>query len=147
MKRRLFFLIFLLALAAPAQGLKLIVWDRELQTKLGYGESSGSKFSVQMVGNYNGPVVVLFSQTDDEKDRGSFPGLQSRYDGTLKGGQLTLQASEQRLSAQSVTPNGTPNTALTLARFLSAYKLNVTGQPSGQSLSLPGLKAAGTDNK
>ncbi|MDB5045137.1 MAG: hypothetical protein JWQ08_1187 [Deinococcus sp.] len=146
MKRRTLPLVFLLALAAPAQGLKLIVWDRELQTKLGYGESSGSKFSVQMVPNYNGPVVVLFSQTDDEKAKGSFPGLQSRYDGSLKAGQLTLQAPEQRLSAQSLN-GASANNTLTLARFLSVFKLNVTGQPSGQALSLPGLKATDTDTK
>lgn len=146
MKRRTFPLILLLALAAPAQGLKLIVWDRELQTKLGYGESSGSKFNVQMVGNYSGPVVALFSQTDEEKAKGSFAGLQSRYDGTLKAGQLTLQAPEQRLSAGSLNA-AAPNTTLTLARFLAAFKLSVSGQPSGQTLSLPGLKAAGTDNK
>lgn len=146
MKRRTLSLILLLALAAPAQGLKLIVWDRELQTKLGYGESSGSKFSVQTVPNYSGPVVVLFSQTDEEKARGAFPGLQSRYDGTLKAGQLILQAPEQRLSAQSVN-SAAPNTPLTLARFLAAFKLSVSGQPSGQTLSLPGLKAAGTDTK
>lgn len=149
MKRRTLSLLLFLALAAPAQGLKLIVWDRELQTKLGYGESTGSKFSVQMVPNYSGPVVVLFSQTDEEKTKGSFPGLQSRYDGTLKAGQLTLQAPEQRVTAQSLaSAQAAPtNTTLTLARFLSAYKLSVAGGPAGQSLSLPGLKASGTDNK
>ncbi|UQN07614.1 hypothetical protein [Deinococcus sp. QL22] len=146
MKRRIFPLIFLLALAAPAHGLKLIVWDRELQTKLGYGESSGNKFSVQLVPNYSGPVVVLFSQTDEEKAKASFPGLQSRYDGTLKAGQLILQAPEQRLSTLSANAVA-GNTTLTLARFLSAFKLSVSGSPSGQTLSLPGLKAAGTDNK
>ncbi|ANE44646.1 hypothetical protein [Deinococcus puniceus] len=146
MKRRTFLLILLFALAAPAQGLKLIVWDRELQTKLGYGESTGNKFSVQLVPNYSGPVVVLFSQTDEEKAKGSFPGLQSRYDGTLKAGQLTLQAPEQRMSTQTANA-AAANTTLTLARFLSTFKLSVSGQPSGQTLSLPGLKSAGTDNK
>ncbi|MEF2277070.1 hypothetical protein V3W47_02090 [Deinococcus sp. YIM 134068] len=120
-------LLALLTLAAPAGALKLIVWDRELQTKLGYGETTDKGMTVQLVKDYNGPVVALFSREDDEKAAGLFPSVQSRYDGFLRGGQLTLE---------------TPNGSLSLARFLNGLKLDLLSQPSGQALSLPGLRAA-----
>lgn len=116
----------LLPLAAPAQALRLIVWDRELQTKLGYGETNGDKMVVQLVKDYSGPVVVLFSRDDDEKARALYPTLKSRYDGTLKGGQLSLD---------------TPNGSLTLARFLAGFRLTLQAQPAGQTLGLPGLRS------
>lgn len=119
-------LMTLLALATPAQALKLIVWDRELQTKLGYGETSGDRMVVQLVRDYSGPVYVLFSRDDDEKAQGLYPSLKGRYDGALKGGQLTLDA-----------PNGT----VTLARFLAGLGLTLQSQAAGQALSLPGLRA------
>ncbi|MFC4640099.1 hypothetical protein [Deinococcus hohokamensis] len=125
-------LLTLLALATPAQGLQLIVWDREFQTKVGYGESSGGKFNVQLLSRYSGPVVVLFSQTDEERRRAAYPTLLSRYDGVLRGGQLTLQ------------PPG--NDDVTLTRFLAVYRLSVAVQSGGQTLTLPGLKVAGPDN-
>ncbi|GAA5533784.1 hypothetical protein [Deinococcus aluminii] len=116
----------LLALASPAQALKLIVWDRELQTKLGYGETSGGRMTVQLVQDYSGPVVALFSREEDEKARSLYPGLQSRYDGMLKAGQLTLDVQ---------------NTPVTLAKFLSGLKLNLVLQPVGQVFILPGLRS------
>ncbi|GMA15671.1 hypothetical protein E5F05_21010 [Deinococcus metallilatus] len=116
----------LLALASPAQALKLIVWDRELQTKLGYGETSGGRMTVQLVQDYSGPVVALFSREEDEKARSLYPSLQSRYDGTLKAGQLTLDVQ---------------NTPVTLAKFLSGLKLNLVLQPVGQVFILPGLRS------
>ncbi len=125
-------LLTLLALASPAQALKLIIWDRELQTKLGYGETSGNRMVVQLVPDYAGPVVVLFSRDDDDKARGLYPALKSRYDGDLKGGQLTLDA-----------PSGT----VTLARFLTGLKLTLQTQTAGQSLSLPGLRAVPEKDK
>ncbi|WP_272976582.1 hypothetical protein [Deinococcus geothermalis] len=114
----------LLTLASPAQALKLIVWDRELQTKLGYGETSGGRMTVQLVQDYSGPVVALFSREEDEKARGLYPNLQSRYDGTLKAGVLTLDIQ---------------NASVTLGKFLTGLKLNLVLQPAGQVFVLPGL--------
>ncbi|MEW6421026.1 MAG: hypothetical protein AB1511_04765 [Deinococcota bacterium] len=116
----------LLTLASPAQALKLIVWDRELQTKLGYGETSGGRMTVQLVQDYSGPVVALFSREEDEKARGLYLGLQSRYDGTLKTGLLTLEVQ---------------NTPVTLSKFLTSLKLNLVLQPAGQVFVLPGLRS------
>lgn len=121
-------LLTLMALASPAQALKLIIWDRELQTKLGYGETNGKGgMTVQLVKDYSGPVVALFSREDDEKAAGLYPNVQSRYDGVLKAGQLTLE---------------TPGGPLTLRRFLEGLKLNLLPQPTGQTLLLPGLRTA-----
>lgn len=147
MNRTALILLSLLALAAPAQALKLIVWDSELQTKLGAGESSGNKFSVQLVKDYSGPVKVIFSQSADEKTKGLFPGLQSSYDGTMKNGQLTLltgtaltstASTNTALSSQAARNAGimapaaaSPQTSsaaaagLPLIKFLQQYKLNV----------------------
>lgn len=125
-------LLTLFALASPAQALKLIVWDRELQTPLGYGETSGNRMVVQLVKDYTGPVVVLFSREDEDKARGLYPALKSRYDGDLKGGQLTLDV---------------PNGAVTLARFLMGLRLTLQTQTTGQSLSLPGLRAVPEKDK
>lgn len=138
MTRRSLTLLALLTLAAPAQALKLSVWDRELQTKLGDGESVGGKFNVRLVGDYDGPVVVLFAQTDEEKARAAFPGLKNRYNGTLMAGQLSLQPVVS--SSFSGTSLPVPNSGVTLAKFLAPFKLIVVSQPAGQSLSLPGLK-------
>lgn len=118
--------LILLALAAPAQALKLIVWDRELQTKLGYGESSGDRVKVQLVKDYSGPVKVLFSREEDEKARGLYPSLQGSYQGVLKAGQLTLDVQ---------------NTPVTLTKFLNGLKLTLVVQPVGQVFSLPGLRS------
>ncbi|WP_026332549.1 hypothetical protein [Deinococcus apachensis] len=125
-------LLTLLALATPAQALKLIVLDRELQTPLASGETSGNRMVVQFVPDYTGPVVVLFSRDDEEKARGLYPTLKSRYDGDLKAGQLTLDI-----------PNGTQ----TLARFLSGFGLTLQSQAAGQSLSLPGLRVVPDKSK
>ena len=133
MIRRALLVLSLLALAPWAQGLKMSVWDRELQTPLGQGESVGGKFNVRMVGDYEGPVVILFALTDDEKARGSFSSLKSRYNGLLSGGELSLQAP--------ALGGGALNSTLSLAKFLAPFKLTLSIQPSGLSLSLPGLKA------
>lgn len=140
MTRRPLFLLTLLALAAPAQALKLSVWDRELQTKLGDGESSGGKFTVRLVGDYDGPVVILFAQTDDERTRGVFPNLKSRYNGLLSGGQLTVQAPAPAQGDRPVSALSAGNSGLTLAKFLAGFRLSLSVQSAGQSLSLPGLK-------
>ena len=60
--------------SAPAQAVQLVVWDPQLQTKLGYGEVSGGKLTLQLVPDYSGPVVALFSRDDTEKN--SYPGLE-----------------------------------------------------------------------
>jgi len=124
---RLRTLVFLtlLSLASGAGAMKLIVWDRELQIPLGYGETSGSRMTVQLVRNYSGPVVLLFSRDDDDKERGLYAGVQRSYPGTLKAGQLTLEVG---------------NSEQTLARFLTGLKLSLTLQPAGQSFTLPGLR-------
>lgn len=125
-------LALLLLLACPAQALKLVVWDNELQTKLGAGESSGGRFSVQLVKEYSGPVKVLFSQSADEKTRGLFPGLQSSYDGLLKNGQLTVMTDERAPTQRSAAPlnsvaaQSLPS-GLPLNKFLQQYKLNMGG--------------------
>lgn len=124
-------LLTLLALAAPAQALKLTVWDPELKIKVGYGESSASRMTVELLRNYNGPVKLVFAREDDEKARGLYPTLQGSYEGTLKAGMLTLNVG---------------NSTVTFNKFLSGLKLNLvvqlTGQAPGQVFTLPGLRAA-----
>ena len=123
------FLTLLLALLlhSGASALQVIVWDRDLQTKLGYGELSGSKLSVQLVPDYTGAVVVLFARDGSEKN--SYAGLQPRYDGILRNGQLSLDTPE---SADNVP----------FAKFLSSFKLNLSLQNAAQNVTLPGLKIA-----
>lgn len=140
MKRPLLLLSVLLALCPPALGLKLTVRDPELQTSLGYGESSGGKFNVKLVADYEGPVVVLFSQSDDEKSRGVFPGLKNSYDGVMRGGQLFLNtdvAAAASAKATGVSPTlrsmSVPATGTSLGRFLQPFKLTVSLQTTGQS--------------
>lgn len=140
MKRPLLLLSALLALCPPALGLKLTVRDPELQTSLGYGESSGGKFNVKLVADYEGPVVVLFSQSDDEKSRGLFPGLKNSYDGVMRGGQLFLNteaaaAASAKVSGVSPTLRSmsVPATGTSLGRFLQPFKLTVSLQTTGQS--------------
>lgn len=123
-------LLTTLLLSSPAAALQLIVWDRDLSTKLGDGESSGGKVTVRLAGDYNGPVVVLFAPTDEERSRGTFPGLKSRYVGTLVNGQLNL-FPEERSAAQTIT------------KFLTTFKLNVNVQVTTAPLSLPGLRKTG----
>ncbi|WP_051363433.1 hypothetical protein [Deinococcus murrayi] len=118
--------LLLLTLASGAGALKLRVLDPELQLNLGYGETSGSRMTVQLVRNYSGPVVLLFSRSEEERNEGLFLGLQPRYLGTLKAGQLTLDLG---------------NTEQTLARFLGSLKPALTVQFVNQSLTLPGLRA------
>ncbi len=132
MKRSLL-MTFLAALLSSASALQVLVWDRDLQTKLGYGDLSGSKLTLQLVSGYSGPVIVLFARDASEKN--SFAGLQSRYDGLLKGGQLSLDV-----------PDFPEN--VTLSKFLGSFKLSVAVQSAAQTISLPGLKAAPEkDNK
>lgn len=140
MKRPLLLLSALLALCPPALGLKLTVRDPELQTSLGYGESSGGKFNVKLVADYEGPVVVLFSQSDDEKSRGVFPGLKNSYDGVMRGGQLFLNTDVAAAASAKVTgvsptlrSMSVPATGTSLGRFLQPFKLTVSLQTTGQS--------------
>lgn len=141
MKRFFLFLSALLALCPPALGLKLTVRDPELQTSLGYGESSGGKFNVRLVPDYEGPVVVLFSQSDDEKSRAIFPGLKNSYDGVMRGGQLFLnipsEAAASTAKAGGVSPNlrtmSVPVSGTSLGRFLQPFKLTVSLQTTGQT--------------
>ncbi|WP_412027391.1 hypothetical protein [Deinococcus yunweiensis] len=128
-------ILALSVLASPAQALKMSVWDRELQTKLGDGETVGGVFTARLVGNYQGPVVVLFALSDEEKLRGTYSTLKTRYDGALNDGQLSLQ-----LPAGTDRAASAPNGALTLSKFLNLYRLRLTLQPTGETLSLPGLK-------
>ena len=110
---------------SSAQALQLVVWDPQLQTKLGYGELVGTRLNLQLVSDYSGPVVALFSRDSSEKN--SYPGLLPRYGGSLRGGVLTLEGDE-----------GTP---LTLSRLLTPYRLSVSPLNTPRSFSLPGLKS------
>ena len=128
--------------AAPAQALKVMVVDAELQSTLGYGETSGGRLNLQLVGNYNGPVVLLFAQTDAEKKAGLFPGLQARYDGTLRGGVLSLsESSANRASALSFPGSANP---VTLDKFLKGFKLTLG--VNTPAVTLPGLKTQENGN-
>lgn len=122
--------LLMLLLSLPAQALQLIVWDRDLQTKLGYGESSGGKLNMQLVNDYSGPVVLLIAREGNE--RAMYTGLESRYDGLLKNGQLALKDD----NGQNVN----------LSKLLGNYKISLNIQNSAQSVSLPGLKT-GSDPK
>lgn len=132
MKKASLTLLALMALTTPAQALKLIVWDRELQTKVAYGESIAGKFTVKFDKDYSGPVVALFSQTDDEKDRGTYAGLQSRYEGVLRGGQLLLGESAQPGALSAPANRSGRAGTLSLGKLLEPYKLAVSVQPTSQ---------------
>ena len=82
----------------------------------------------------------LFAKTDEEKSRVMFPGLKSSYNGVLSKGQLTLQVPGA--SGTNAGKDSAANTSLTLSKFLTPFKLTLSAQPAGQSLSLPGLKSA-----
>ncbi|MGI8747861.1 MAG: hypothetical protein ACR2J4_05870 [Deinococcus sp.] len=120
-------LLGVLLLSLPASALQLVIWDPQLQTKLGYGELSGGKLSLQIVGDYSGPVVALFTREPGEANL--YPGLDSRYDGQLQSGQLNLGA-------------GAGLGSVPLARLLSSYKLTLDVQNAARSFTLPGLKAS-----
>ena len=109
--------------SAPVQAVQLVVWDPQLQTKLGYGEVSGGKLTLQLVPDYSGPVVALFSR--DESEKNSYPGLLPRYSGQLRGGALSLEDG---------------GSVLTLSKFLSVFKLTPSLQNPVKTFSLPGLK-------
>lgn len=123
-------LLVLGLLSVPAQALQLIVWDRDLQTKLGYGEAVSGKLNLQLVGDYSGPIVMLVAREGSEKTL--YSSLQSRYDGMLKNSQLGLK------DEQGQTVN--------LAKLLAGYKITLNIQNAAQSVSLPGLKS-GADSK
>lgn len=133
------FVAVLLTLASSAGALKMSIWDREMQTTLGVGESSGNKFNVQLVKSYNGPVVILFSQTDEEKRSGTFTSLQNRYDGILKNGQLTIMNADDGPASATTPDKGTTATSSTklvstsLGKLLQPFRLNVAIQLTGQS--------------
>lgn len=111
---------------APAQAVQLVVWDTQLQTKLGYGEIVGGQLNLQLVTDYNGPVIALFSRDDAEKN--SYPGLMSRYSGTLRNGSLTIENE------------GIP---VTIGKFLAPFKLTPSLKNPNKTFSLPGLKKSG----
>jgi hypothetical protein len=115
-------LLALLA-SASAQAVQLVVWDPQLQTKLGYGEVVGNKLNLQLVADYSGPVVALFSK--DAGDGPQYAALNSRYGGQLRSGTLTLEDG---------------GTVLSLGKFLSAFKLTPSFQNTVRTFSLPGLK-------
>ena len=148
MMKRLFPLLAVFTLlASPAGALKMSIWDREMQTTLGAGESSGSRFNVQLIKNFSGPVIVIFSQTEDEKKSNAFSGLQNRYDGVLKNGQLTLmpelpESPDKPDAKFTPTPgNQTSNSArsvgLTLTKLLQQFKLTVSLQTTSQTNPAP----------
>ncbi len=121
-----YFACLLILLSLNTQALQVIVWDRDLQTKLGYGVVSANKLNVQLVSDYSGPVVTLFARESSEKNL--YSDLQDRYDGVLKAGQLSLKDDK----GQNVN----------LAKLLSGYKIALVTQANAQSVSLPGLKSA-----
>jgi hypothetical protein len=129
---RLLMPLLLMVAASPAGALQMMVWDRHFQSKVGYGESNGSTFNVQLLPRYNGPVVVLFSQTDEELRRATFPTLLGRYNGVLRGGQLIIELPG--------------NDDRTLSKFLATFRLSVRVQSTGPTLTLPGLKVTGPDD-
>ena len=123
---RPFVALVALLTSAPAQAVQLVVWDTQLQTKLGYGETVNGKLNLQLVTDYSGPVIALFARDDSEKN--SYPGLLPRYSGQLRGGVLTLE------------DDGLP---ITLSRFLAPFKLTPSLQNTVRTFSLPGLKTPG----
>lgn len=134
MMKRTALILLLLALVTPAHALKLIVWDPDLKNKVAYGESSGGRFNVKFDKDYSGPVVALFSQTDEEKAKGTYGSLRSSYEGVLRDDQLLLNIgpSDGGPAARSVGGK----TVLPLSKVLQPYKLNVNIQPTGQLLPL-----------
>lgn len=108
---------------ASARAVQLVVWDPQLQTKLGYGEVVGGKLNVQLVADYSGPVVALFSK--ETGDGPQYAALNTRYSGQLRGGTLTLNDG---------------GTVVSLSKFLSGFKLTPSFQNTARTFSLPGLK-------
>lgn len=143
-------LLALLLIPAHAQALKLTLWNRDLTSKVGAAESSGNKFNLQVVKEYSGPVIALFSQSEDERKAGLFPGLQNRYDGFLKAGQLSLLLPDDRSEAADNVPgNAAAAPAIGLGKLLQPYKLNVAVQftgllPENNSFSVLGVRVGGS---
>lgn len=143
MKRTPLALLALLAFAAPAQALKLIVWDPDFKNKVAYGESIAGRFTVKYDKDYTGPVVALFSQTEDEKAKGTYAGLRSSYEGALRGGQLLLDVDDGAAVSVAATARSAPSNSarslLPLNKVLQPYKLNVNVQPT--SLFAPAVNS------
>lgn len=96
---------------STSSALKLTIWNPELTTKIGAGESlAAGKFSLQTVKGYNGAVVVVFSQS--EEDKKIMPTLQGSYFGTLNNGQLALYPEKEKKAENTIT----------LQKLLSPYK-------------------------
>ncbi len=130
MNLRILLFLTLLAVGSSAQALKLSIWDRELQTKLGDGESNGNKFIVRLVSGYTGPVVVLFALTDEEKNKNIFQTLKNRYVGNLNEGQLILQLPlASNVDAQTfvspTTTSSVPTSNISVSKLLGNYKFQV----------------------
>lgn len=140
MKKTTLALLALLAFATPAQALKLVVWDLDLKNKVAYGESLGGKFTVRFDKDYSGPVIALFSQTEEEKAKGTYAALQNRYSGVLRGGQLLLEVEDGPAATAAVSARTSPQPSVTLRELLQPFKLAVSVQPTGQ---LPPINTLG----
>lgn len=157
MKHTLLLLSFFL-FAPQAQGLKMIVKAQNLATlkNLGYGESKGnsSKFVVEFDQKFNGSVLVLFTQTPEEKTQGVFPGLKNSYEGILRDGQLSIVADEKNLgdmfaemtdksiqSSRAIQSTGNADSnaklldappSVTLKHFLTVFNLAMQRAPNSK---------------
>lgn len=112
-------LLALAGLSAPAAALDMMVWDQNLETKLAYGELESGVIRGKVVRDAQGGVVILFSRSDVERRRSQYPGLRSRYEGELRGGQILIKLS---------------GGLQTLEQFLASYKLKLelTEIPGGR---------------
>ena len=105
------------AASTQAHALDMMIWNESMETKLAYGESQGQVLRGQLVRSASGSVVILFSRSDTEQGRSLFPGLKSRYEGEIRGGQVWV-----KVPGSGMQP---------LEQFLAAYRLKVDLDPVG----------------
>lgn len=117
-------LALLLVLGGAASALVVNITDRDLQGRLGYGESSGKSITVQLSPEATGPVKIFLID-----DRGAV----TSYSGTVQGNSIILD-----------DPPGVPLRSLLASRGLTLVIERASG--GARSFSLPGLKADPKNN-
>lgn len=137
--------LFILLFGTTSQALKLVVWDTELQAKVGWGESQDGKFRVSFVAKYNGPVVMVFSQTAQEKKKHMFPDLKNKYEGVLKDSRLNIDVSAYSDDDDSDENDDDKTELVTLGKFLKKYKLTLVKVPSSSLPARPTQPARSED--
>lgn len=116
---------------SSSQALTLIVWDTEMQTKVGWGKSQNDKFLLSVLPDYDGPVIAVFSPSDKEKANNSYSKLKNRYNGQLK---------KSKLSLELVTTDSTTNNAVANRVIAQTSKSSSTNRSNKTNIELVSLE-------